>query len=146
MYTRCVSHILVASRCRRDEILRNLKREPSVEDAIAYFDSMATYVDELRKLQRELRHMIRYICSIFLSTPPYPPLNGTSGISEMSSLICQEKFQDKSQDLVRIPRYLLTSGFVLFDTGTMLARLFRMPATRRLQELQLLSLYLLSHR
>ncbi|XP_035737830.1 uncharacterized protein LOC118448555 isoform X3 [Vespa mandarinia] len=44
---------------RRDEILRNRKREPSVEDAIAYFDSMATYVDELRKLQRELRHMIR---------------------------------------------------------------------------------------
>ncbi|XP_043677972.1 receptor-type guanylate cyclase daf-11 isoform X2 [Vespula pensylvanica] len=44
---------------RRDEILRNLKREPSVDDAIAYFDSMATYVDELRKLQRELRHMIR---------------------------------------------------------------------------------------
>lgn len=46
---------------RRDEILQNLKREPSVEDAIAYFDSMATYVDELRKLQRELRHMIRYV-------------------------------------------------------------------------------------
>ncbi|XP_015606868.1 receptor-type guanylate cyclase daf-11 isoform X2 [Cephus cinctus] len=44
---------------RREEILRNRKREPSVEDAIAYFDSMATYVDELRKLQRELRHMIR---------------------------------------------------------------------------------------
>ncbi|XP_076234076.1 uncharacterized protein LOC143179002 isoform X3 [Calliopsis andreniformis] len=44
---------------RRDEILRNQKREPSVDDAIAYFDSMATYVDELRKLQRELRHMIR---------------------------------------------------------------------------------------
>ncbi|OAD54421.1 Atrial natriuretic peptide receptor 1 [Eufriesea mexicana] len=44
---------------RRDEILQNQKREPSVDDAIAYFDSMATYVDELRKLQRELRHMIR---------------------------------------------------------------------------------------
>ncbi|XP_033328040.1 uncharacterized protein LOC117221307 isoform X1 [Megalopta genalis] len=44
---------------RRSEILKNLKREPSVDDAIAYFDSMATYVDELRKLQRELRHMIR---------------------------------------------------------------------------------------
>ncbi|KZC06433.1 Atrial natriuretic peptide receptor 1 [Dufourea novaeangliae] len=44
---------------RRDEILKNQKREPSVDDAIAYFDSMATYVDELRKLQRELRHMIR---------------------------------------------------------------------------------------
>ncbi|CAK9822787.1 Atrial natriuretic peptide receptor 1 [Anthophora retusa] len=44
---------------RRDEILRNQKRQPSVDDAIAYFDSMATYVDELRKLQRELRHMIR---------------------------------------------------------------------------------------
>ncbi|XP_014613019.1 PREDICTED: receptor-type guanylate cyclase gcy-19 isoform X3 [Polistes canadensis] len=44
---------------RRDEILRNQKRERSIEDAIAYFDSMATYVDELRKLQRELRHMIR---------------------------------------------------------------------------------------
>ncbi|XP_070166336.1 uncharacterized protein [Polyergus mexicanus] len=46
-------------KARRDEILRNQKREPSVEDAIAYFDSMATYIDELRKLQRELRHMIR---------------------------------------------------------------------------------------
>ncbi|XP_046144969.1 receptor-type guanylate cyclase daf-11 isoform X1 [Osmia bicornis bicornis] len=44
---------------RRDEILRNQKREPRLDDAIAYFDSMATYVDELRKLQRELRHMIR---------------------------------------------------------------------------------------
>ncbi|PBC26595.1 Atrial natriuretic peptide receptor [Apis cerana cerana] len=44
---------------RRDEILQNRKREPNVEDAIAYFDSMATYVDELRKLQKELRHMIR---------------------------------------------------------------------------------------
>ncbi|XP_034946269.1 uncharacterized protein [Chelonus insularis] len=44
---------------RRDEILRNLRREPSVDDAIAYFDSMAIYVDELRKLQQELRHMIR---------------------------------------------------------------------------------------
>ncbi|XP_026674281.1 uncharacterized protein LOC108630979 isoform X2 [Ceratina calcarata] len=44
---------------RRDEILRNQNRKPNIEDAIAYFDSMATYVDELRKLQRELRHMIR---------------------------------------------------------------------------------------
>jgi hypothetical protein len=44
---------------RRGEILRNQKREPSVDDAIAYFDSMATYIDELRKLQRELRYMIR---------------------------------------------------------------------------------------
>ncbi|XP_025264007.1 uncharacterized protein LOC105258860 isoform X2 [Camponotus floridanus] len=46
-------------KARRNEILRNQKRESSVEDAIAYFDSMATYIDELRKLQRELRHMIR---------------------------------------------------------------------------------------
>ncbi|XP_072749417.1 uncharacterized protein [Anoplolepis gracilipes] len=46
-------------KARRDEIQRNQKREPSVDDAIAYFDSMATYIDELRKLQRELRHMIR---------------------------------------------------------------------------------------
>lgn len=46
-------------RYRRDEILQNQKREPNIDDAIAYFDSMATYVDELRKLQRELRHMIR---------------------------------------------------------------------------------------
>lgn len=45
---------------RREEILRNRKRPQSIEDAIAYFDSMATYVDELRKLQKELRHMIRY--------------------------------------------------------------------------------------
>ncbi|XP_015115006.1 receptor-type guanylate cyclase daf-11 isoform X2 [Diachasma alloeum] len=44
---------------RRDEILRNLFRQPSIGDAIDYFDSMATYVDELRKIQTELRHMIR---------------------------------------------------------------------------------------
>lgn len=44
---------------RREEILKNKKREPSVNDAIDYFDSMATYIDELRKLQRELRRMIR---------------------------------------------------------------------------------------
>lgn len=44
---------------RGNEILRNQRRESSVDDAIAYFDSMATYIDELRKLQRELRHMIR---------------------------------------------------------------------------------------
>ncbi|XP_018346873.1 PREDICTED: uncharacterized protein LOC108751280 [Trachymyrmex septentrionalis] len=46
-------------KARRNEILRNQRRESSVDDAIAYFDSMATYIDELRKLQRELRHMIR---------------------------------------------------------------------------------------
>lgn len=45
---------------RREEILKNRKREPSVDHAIDYFDSMATYIDELRKLQRELRRMIRY--------------------------------------------------------------------------------------
>ncbi|XP_063984062.1 uncharacterized protein LOC135166059 isoform X1 [Diachasmimorpha longicaudata] len=44
---------------RRDEILRNNDRQPSVEDAIDYFDSMAVYVDELRKIQTALRHMIR---------------------------------------------------------------------------------------
>ncbi|KAK0074000.1 hypothetical protein PV326_012836, partial [Microctonus aethiopoides] len=44
---------------RRDEILRNYRRQPSIDDAIVYFDSMTTYVEELRKLQRELRHMIR---------------------------------------------------------------------------------------
>lgn len=54
---------------RRGEILRNQKREPSVDDAIAYFDSMATYIDELRKLQRELRHMIRWILIMELSLP-----------------------------------------------------------------------------
>ncbi|CAD6206795.1 GSCOCG00010075001-RA-CDS [Cotesia congregata] len=43
----------------RDEILRNFRREPNFDDAIAYFDSMAMYVDELRKLQSALRDMIR---------------------------------------------------------------------------------------
>ncbi|KAG8222411.1 hypothetical protein J437_LFUL004870, partial [Ladona fulva] len=44
---------------RRNEILQNNQRKPSVEDAISYFDSMVTYVDELRKLQSGLRRKIR---------------------------------------------------------------------------------------
>ncbi|CAD7089726.1 unnamed protein product [Hermetia illucens] len=40
-------------------ILKNRKKSPSVEDSIDYYDLMAKYVDELRKLQRELRIKIR---------------------------------------------------------------------------------------
>ncbi|XP_071446194.1 uncharacterized protein [Hetaerina americana] len=44
---------------RRHEILENKEREPNVNDAISYFDSMVSYVDELRKLQLDLRRRIR---------------------------------------------------------------------------------------
>ncbi|KAJ6638428.1 Atrial natriuretic peptide receptor 1, partial [Pseudolycoriella hygida] len=40
-------------------ILKNTKINSSVENAINYFDVMSTYLDELRKIQRELRHQIR---------------------------------------------------------------------------------------
>lgn len=42
-------------------IIQNRRRESSVDDAINYYDSIATYVEELRKLQKELRHKIRYL-------------------------------------------------------------------------------------
>lgn len=45
-------------------ILKNQTREASVDDAIKYFDLMATFLDELRKIQRELRHQIRYIYTL----------------------------------------------------------------------------------
>ncbi|XP_066996175.2 uncharacterized protein [Anabrus simplex] len=52
---------------RKDEILQNHSQEPSVNEAIRYFDNMASYVDELRKLQRELRVSIRdYVNSSLL--------------------------------------------------------------------------------
>ncbi|KAK9496336.1 hypothetical protein O3M35_013354 [Rhynocoris fuscipes] len=41
------------------KILNNVRQTPSVEDAKKYFDLMATYVDELRKLQATLRRQIR---------------------------------------------------------------------------------------
>ncbi|XP_012274862.1 uncharacterized protein LOC105696740 [Orussus abietinus] len=44
---------------RRDEILRNKNRQPSVDDTVAYFETLATYTDELRKLQLELHHNVR---------------------------------------------------------------------------------------
>ncbi|XP_971539.2 uncharacterized protein LOC660192 isoform X2 [Tribolium castaneum] len=42
-----------------DIITRNEKRKPNITEALDYFDSIATYTDELRKLQRYLRHTIR---------------------------------------------------------------------------------------
>lgn len=37
----------------------NEKREGSDEAALEYFDSMASYTDELRKIQRSLRVQLR---------------------------------------------------------------------------------------
>jgi hypothetical protein len=44
---------------RKEEILGNSRRNKSHEIAKVYFDSMASYVDELRKLQGALRVKIR---------------------------------------------------------------------------------------
>lgn len=44
---------------RNDIIVRNVARAPNFKDATDYFDSIATYTDELRKLQRYLRFTIR---------------------------------------------------------------------------------------
>ena len=44
---------------RKEEILGNSQRNKSHETAKVYFDSMASYVDELRKLQGALRVKIR---------------------------------------------------------------------------------------
>ncbi|XP_066255406.1 uncharacterized protein [Euwallacea similis] len=38
-----------------DIIIKNEKRRPNYDDALNYFDSIALYTDELRKLQRSLR-------------------------------------------------------------------------------------------
>ncbi|XP_025836512.1 uncharacterized protein LOC108736041 [Agrilus planipennis] len=42
-----------------DIIIRNERRKPNITEAIDYFDSIASYTDELRNLQKELRHVIR---------------------------------------------------------------------------------------
>nr|XP_022905172.1 uncharacterized protein LOC111417189 isoform X2 [Onthophagus taurus] len=44
---------------KRNIILENKQREANLGEAIEYFDSLADYTDELRKLQNELRHQIR---------------------------------------------------------------------------------------
>ncbi|KAJ8932489.1 hypothetical protein NQ318_005547, partial [Aromia moschata] len=44
---------------KNDIILKNIQREPNYKEALEYFDSMATYSDELRKIQRTLRVSIR---------------------------------------------------------------------------------------
>lgn len=44
---------------RTEEILKNRKRNASIEDAIAYTDSLTAYIDELRKLQEKLRNEIK---------------------------------------------------------------------------------------
>lgn len=40
---------------RNDIIIRNIQQEPNYTEALNYFDSIALYTDELRKLQRSLR-------------------------------------------------------------------------------------------
>ncbi|ENN77945.1 hypothetical protein D910_00421 [Dendroctonus ponderosae] len=40
---------------QNDIIIRNIQREPNYTEALNYFDSIALYTDELRKLQRSLR-------------------------------------------------------------------------------------------
>nr|CAI5863931.1 unnamed protein product [Callosobruchus analis] len=44
---------------RNDIIRLNRQRSPNYTEALEYFDSMATYTDELRKIQRSLRVLIR---------------------------------------------------------------------------------------
>lgn len=44
---------------RRQEILSNMPRKADVEQAKDYFDLMATYASELRKLQSRIRQDIR---------------------------------------------------------------------------------------
>lgn len=44
---------------RNDIIMKNIKRSGSDVAALEYFDSMASYTDELRKIQRSLRVHLR---------------------------------------------------------------------------------------
>lgn len=44
---------------RSSLIIRNQKRKADVEEAIGYFDVMASYLDDLRKIQRKVRQTIR---------------------------------------------------------------------------------------
>lgn len=39
--------------------MKNQVRKANIKEALEYFDSIATYTDELRKLQRYLRFRIR---------------------------------------------------------------------------------------
>lgn len=50
----------LASTCRSSLIIKNQKRKADVEEAIGYFDVMASYLDDLRKIQRDVREIIRY--------------------------------------------------------------------------------------
>lgn len=49
-------------------IIKNQKRISSVEEAISYFDLMASYLDELRKIQNLVREKIGYVCAKFEDT------------------------------------------------------------------------------
>lgn len=44
---------------RSDIIIKNQKRAPNYSEALDYFEAIAMYTDELRKLQRSLRMTIR---------------------------------------------------------------------------------------
>ncbi|CAH1108442.1 unnamed protein product [Psylliodes chrysocephalus] len=44
---------------KNDIIIKNTQRKPNYDEALNYFDSMATYTDELRKIQRTLRVLIQ---------------------------------------------------------------------------------------
>lgn len=44
---------------RNELMLKNEKRVTVVHDAINYFDTMTMFLEEMRLLQRELRHLIR---------------------------------------------------------------------------------------
>lgn len=46
---------------RNDIIIKNERRKENYTEALEYFDSMATYTDELRKIQRSLRVLIRWV-------------------------------------------------------------------------------------
>lgn len=45
---------------RSSTIIKNQKRKANIEEAINYFDVMASYLDELRKIQNLVREKIGY--------------------------------------------------------------------------------------
>lgn len=51
---------------RNDIIIKNEAREPNYTEALRYFDSIASYTDELRKLQRSLRVTIGWVSLQFI--------------------------------------------------------------------------------
>lgn len=55
---KAIDHFLFMPWNRSGLIIKNQKRISSVEEAISYFDLMASYLDELRKIQNLVREKI----------------------------------------------------------------------------------------